>query len=313
MSRSSSIAVVFGLAAGFLACSSSTGSSLPAGSGGSGGSGGSATQGGSSNSASGSSNLAGSSNAASGSSNVSGSGGLSAGGTSGSSGAGGASSGGSGGSGGSAGNGTSMSGSSGFGGAGGNATGGSAGAAGSSGAMATGLSVLTVPLAAATDKAHFLITLGSAVNLSGATISFHVNVHAGTSGVFQAYLQHGGSPDYNQLYQGWQKLSDLSGWQDVVWVVASTANPSTFDETTVARLGIEIGGGSAADFSATTDVVYVDSISLSGGIPAAGPWTFDTTGSISATAFPAADILWLNAASTDTTATGATLTWLSGP
>jgi len=292
--------VALGLVAGVLACSSGTDSSLP------GGSSGSSTQGGSSSSASGSSNVGGSANGASGSSS-----GVGGGGANGSSGAGGTSVGG--GSGGSAGgSGAAAAGSSGTGGSGGNATGGNSGAGGSSGATATGLAVLTVPLASASDKAHFLITLASAVNMSAATITFHVNVHAGTSGTFQAYLQHGGSPDYNQLFQGWQTLSALSGWQDIVWDVASTANPNTFDETMVARLGIEIGGGSAATFSATTDVVYVDSMSLSGGTPTAGPWTFDTQDAISATPFPSSDILWLNTASTDTTASGATLTWLSG-
>jgi hypothetical protein len=221
--------------------------------------------------------------------------------------------------GGSAGTGAGGSSSAGAGGSAGNATGGTgggaaqAGSGGTSSATPAGLAVLTVPLSAAADKAHFLITLSSAVDLSAATITFHVNVHSGTGGVFQAYLQHGGSPDFAQFFQGWQNLSGLSGWQDIVWNVSGTANPSTFDETMVARLGIEIGGGATATFSATTDVLYVDSITVAGATPAAGPWTFDTTASISGTQYPAAGILWLNAAGTDTTATGATLTWLSGP
>jgi hypothetical protein len=279
------MAFVLGLF-GVCACSSSTDP------GGSGGNGASGHAGGGATSTTGASGSSG----ASGGSGASGSGGLggtNSGGSSGSSGAGNA-------------------GSSGAGGSSGSASGGSAGAAGSPGAGATGLAVLTVPLAAATDKAHFLITLASSVDMSAATITFHVNVHAGTSGVFQGYVQHGGAPDYNQLFQGWQTLSALSGWQDIVWNVASTSNPNTFDEKTVARLGIEIGGGSVAAFSAATDVVYVDSIKLSGATPVSGPWTFDTNDSISATTFPSSPILWLNTASTDTTATGTTLTWLSG-
>jgi hypothetical protein len=215
-----------------------------------------------------------------------------------------------GGSGGGAFGGTAAAGTSGSAGSAGSAQAGSGGASTDTG---TGLAVLTVPLAAASDTAHFVITLANTIDMSAATITFHVNVPAGTSGVFQAYIQHGGTPDYAQLFQGWQTLSSLSGWQDIVWDVASTANPNTVDETIVGRLGIEIAGGSVDSFSATTDVVYVDSIRVSAATPASGPWTFDSDASIAATTYPASDILWLNTASTDTSATGATLTWLSAP
>ena len=98
-------------------------------------------------------------------------------------------------------------------GAGGSA--GKSGVAGSGGGEfpANGCASLTVPLTATTGRAHFVITLASGTNFSGATLSMRVYVKAGVGGAISNYVQ---DSTYKLLRDSTPaKLDTLSGWQTV--------------------------------------------------------------------------------------------------
>ena len=67
-----------------------------------------------------------------------------------------------------------------------------------------------------------MIPLAANVDFSAAVITYRVFVRAGSGGYIQAYVQHGGTPDYNLVYHGQQNLSGLSGWTELVWDVGAT-------------------------------------------------------------------------------------------
>ena len=191
---------------------------------------------------------------------------------------------------------------------GGSATGGSATGGGSAVEACPGCARLSVPLAAANHKANFVIALPSVTNFSTAVITYRVFKRAGTGGEVKGYIQHGGSPDYAQLFQSNAlQLSDCDGWEEIVWNVASET--ASYDKSIVARVGIQVTGlGSTAWTNPT--IVYVDSISVQG--PGAGPWNFAdaSTLSSSATISAAPNVLWRN--SGDSPVAGSSVSWL-GP
>ena len=198
------------------------------------------------------------------------------------------------------------------GGSSGETTGGSAGSGGTGGSGGTasetcsGCARLSVPLAAAGDRTHYLIPLSGNVDFSAAVVTYRVFVHAGSGGHIQAYVQHGGIPDYNLVYHGQQSLSGLSGWTNLVWDVGAMSTP--FDKTIVQRVGIEVLAGNTGPWANPT-VVYLDSISVSGA--STGPWTFDTADTVSAAPGGApAGVLWLGFG--DMPVAGSDVTWL-GP
>ena len=178
----------------------------------------------------------------------------------------------------------------------------------------TGCARLSVPLAGANDRAHFIILNSPLLNLSAttATITFRVFVRAGTRGSFQGYVQHGANPDggsggFAQFFQGWQELSNISGFQNIVWNIGSAV--TSFDKTVIERIGIEITGSDTKDSGAWTNptIVYVDSILVSNG----PSFTFDTSGTISSSTTNApAGVMFLN--SFDGPVAGSQVTWL-GP
>jgi hypothetical protein len=162
-----------------------------------------------------------------------------------------------------------------------------------------------VPLAAPDDRGNFLITLPSDTDFSHATIRYRIYKQAGTGGQIKGYVQHGGKPDFAQLFQlDYPMLSSISGWFELVWNVG--AQPANYDKTLVRRVGIQIIGLGSSSWTNPT-VVYVDSISVEG--PSVGPWLFDDASSVSSEANIGAppNVLWRNAG--DNPVAGAAASW----
>jgi len=171
----------------------------------------------------------------------------------------------------------------------------------------SGCAKLSVPLNNASDKANFVIFLPNATNFGSAVMTLRIYRQAGWGGQLKGYVQHSGSPDYAQLFQGTPtELSSLSGWQDVVWNVG--AHVTTFDKSNVARVGVQITAAGSTSWINPT-VVYIDSITLTGA--STGPWNFDNSSSISTSAASSgsANVMFLN--SGDSPVSGANVSWFS--
>jgi len=199
-------------------------------------------------------------------------------------------------------------------GGGGNA--GSAGTAGTGGGGGTtgnevcsGCARLSVALTAATDKAHFVITLPTSTDFTDAVITLRVFRRAGSGGGLRAYLQHN-SPEFEVYELALRPLMSLNGWVDVVYDLAPVTG---YDKTIVRRLGIELIGTGSTSWTNPT-VVYIDSISITNTTLNPSVFAFDTTDSVKPTASvtsPDDQRIWLNRGTNDTNAS-ASLSWL-GP
>jgi hypothetical protein len=105
-------------------------------------------------------------------------------------------------------------------------------------------------------------------------------------------------------------FSGIDGWTTLTWDLSAEASTSPLDKTKVRRLGLEITGAGATSWT-NPMVVYLDSITVT--TPALS-FPFDATASVYATAtssHTADTALWLNNSSSDTTATGSTVSWLT--
>jgi len=189
---------------------------------------------------------------------------------------------------------------------------GGAGGSGGTGTVGDGCAELSVPLNAANDKAHFTISLTGAADLSdpGTTISLRIYVEAGTGGRIFAYAQ---DSEFDFLAPATRPLlADQSGWVTLTWnIAAEPAAMSGMSKANVTRIGIEIQAAPSMTWSNPT-VVYVDSITVDS-TPALS-FGFGMRSTVSTamnqTTDPTGTTLWLNAGSTDTTATGTTLGWV---
>jgi len=197
-------------------------------------------------------------------------------------------------------------------GAGGSVAGAGGSVAGAAGGTQTtkGCAKISVPLNDASDKAHLLISLSSAADLSGATVSMRLYVEAGQGGVIFNYVQDSGSFHFLGVPSAQrQKLSGLSGWSTVTWNVGSEPEAGTgIVKTSIKNIGIEVNAQSSTVWSNPT-IIYVDSITVSS--PSLS-FTFDTTNSVyttPTTTSASGQALWLNNGSTDTTAAGTTISW----
>jgi hypothetical protein len=196
----------------------------------------------------------------------------------------------------------------GAGGSAGNAgTGGAAGA----GATANGCAKLSVPLASAADKAHFVISLTSPADLSQATISMRVYVRAGSGGSIFNYVQDSGTYHFFGVPVAERAvLSNISGWSTVTWGVGAEADSGATGivKTSIKNIGIEVNAQPSSSWLNPT-IIYIDSITIT--TPALS-FTFDGSSSIYPTPTTAAatgQALWTNSGATDTTAVGVTLGW----
>jgi hypothetical protein len=197
------------------------------------------------------------------------------------------------------------------------ASAGSAGLAGSGGTGAspplttcTGCARLEAPFDSSDDKANFVINLPNTVFLGNAQITFRVYREAGTGGAVKGYIQHGGSPDFHQLFQSNAvRLSVLKGWTEFTWNVGAQEAPN-YDKN-VARIGIQITAEGSTEWAKPT-IVYLDSITVTNA--SAGPWTFNDGGTI-ITGDPmcpathsSRNVLWCNGG--DSPVSGTRITWL---
>jgi hypothetical protein len=216
----------------------------------------------------------------------------------------------SGGTGGNAGNGGSGAGSGGNGGSGGKGGTGTGG----SGTTANGCAELSVPLNGTMDKAHFTISLNSPADLGspGTTMSLRIYVEDGEGGRIFPYAQ---DADYNFLGPATADralLAEQQGWETITWnVAAEPAGTSGIDKSNITRIGIEIQAAGSTSWSNPT-IVYVDSISVDDPALSFG---FGMSSSVSTatnqTTDPNSQVLWLNADSADTTATGSEASWVA--
>jgi hypothetical protein len=171
----------------------------------------------------------------------------------------------------------------------------------------SGCARLSVPLAAQADHANFAITLSGTMNFSSAVLTARIYKQAGSGGQFKFYVQHSGTPDFNQLFQNTPvELSSFSGWLDVTWNVGT--QQASYDKTIVGRVGVQVTGGGSTSWTNPT-LVYVDSITVTG--VTAGPWRFETSGSISTTPATsgATGVLFCN--SGDSPVSGSAVSWYS--
>ena len=201
----------------------------------------------------------------------------------------------------------------GIGGAGGGMGGAVAGSAGAGGAIAgagganqtaSGCVKLSVPLDDVNDKAHFVVSLASTVDLSSATISMRIYVQAGQGGTIFNYVQDSGTYHFLGPAKR-QQLSTVSGWSTLTWNVGTEPDSAGTGivKTSIKSIGIELNAQPSSPWSNPT-IVYVDSLSAES--PALS-FAFDASSSISASNTSGA--LWLNTGASDTTATGSTLSW----
>jgi hypothetical protein len=198
-------------------------------------------------------------------------------------------------------------------GAGGTGTGGTAGTAGAAGAGATanGCAKLSVPLASATDKAHFVISLTSAADLSQAIISMRVYVRAGSGGSIFNYVQDSGTYHFFGVPLAERPvLSSISGWSTITWGVGAEPDSGATGivKTSIKNIGIEVNAQPSSSWLNPT-IIYIDSITIT--TPALS-FTFDGSSSVYPTPTTVAatgQALWINSGTTDTTAVGVTLVW----
>jgi len=202
--------------------------------------------------------------------------------------------------------------------AGSGGTGGSGGGAGSAGSGGSppmnGCAKLSVPLDDANDRAHFVISLPSATDLSSPTtaiISMHLYVQAGAAGTVFNYVQDSGNNWFGVTTAQRPLLSSVVGWQTLTFNVGAQAATGGIVKTDVRRLGIEINAAPATSGWSKPTVVYIDSITVA--TPALS-FTFDTTGTVSPNptgSDVAGQVLWQHNGSTDTTAAGTALSWVA--
>jgi len=188
--------------------------------------------------------------------------------------------------------------------------GGSTAGAGGQTQVVKGCAKLSVPLNDTGDKAHFVVTLNSVTDLSGATISMRLYVQAGQGGTIFNYVQD--SPSFHFLgVPAAQRhtLSSFGGWSTLTWNVSAEPDGGTgIVKNSIKNIGIEVNAQPSTLWSNPT-VIYVDSITVSS--PTLS-FTFDASSAVSptpATTSAAGQALWLNSGSTDTTAAGSTLSW----
>lgn len=172
-----------------------------------------------------------------------------------------------------------------------------------------GCAKLSVPLVDGSDRGgNFVLFLGQTLDFSSARVHYRVYRETGTGGVIKGYVQHSGTPDYQQLFQrDGKNLEDLHGWQTLTFDVGG--HQTTFDKTIVARVGIQITGFEGTE-PKTPAIVYLDSISLEGAGDSA--WNFDHSGTVVYSWETSASngILFVNRG--DNPADGTSLNWL-GP
>jgi hypothetical protein len=203
-------------------------------------------------------------------------------------------------------------GSSGAGGAtGGAGSGGTAGGGGSGGSVtvANGCARLSVPLDDTEDRAHFVISLTSNANFSAAVITMRVYAAAASGGSIRNYVQDGTT---FRFLGNSTRPAFTAGWQTITWDVGlQDPGTSMIDKASIKRIGIEVNAAPSTAWASGATVLFVDSVTVA---TPTHSFTFDAASSLTTTAAttdPSTAILWLNSGTSDTTATGVTLSWVA--
>ncbi len=139
----------------------------------------------------------------------------------------------------------------------------------------SGCARLSVPLMEVDSFTQYQVDLGDAVDLSAATITFHVCRVAGSGGVFQPQVSE--DSGYTGNYDGGDtNIADImdcnDGFEDIVFTAAGGGG--SFPATSVTHIGIQIHSGNVAVAWTNPTVIYVDSITVAGGPDSAGPFNF---------------------------------------
>lgn len=184
------------------------------------------------------------------------------------------------------------------------------GMAGTGGGTATGCAKITMPIAAATDQAHFVITLTNAANFSAATITIHYFVLSGTGGIIFPYIQDTSFAFLGQS-TGTKAALQSNSWGTITWNAGADTG-ATIDKTKVNRIGIEVNINGAATYSNPT-TLFIDSITVA--TPSLS-FPFDTSSSVDGSSngvdvTSPAQSLWINTSSSDTTAKSVATAWVA--
>ncbi len=198
---------------------------------------------------------------------------------------------------------------------GGAGSGGTAGGGGSGGSVtvANGCARLDVPLDDTGDRAHFVISLSSAINMSAATISLRVYAASASGGSIFSYVQDGESTVHFFGPPAGSRPAFTAGWQTVTWNVGTEPPGSTgIVKTNIRRIGIEVNAAPATVWATPSTILFVDSVTVA---TPAQTFTFGTTDTVTTTPSNGLDVagqvLWLSSATSDTTATGVALSWVA--
>ena len=194
---------------------------------------------------------------------------------------------------------------------------GSAGSAGSAGAGGspgvTGCAKLSLAMDDASDRAHFVISLASATDLTSTTtgiVSMRVYVQAGAAGTIFNYVQDSQFRYLGVTTASRPALKSLSGWQTLTFNVGQTSGSSGIAKNDIRRIGIEINAAPDTAGWSNPTVVYVDSISV---VSPALSFPFDSSASVNSTAGNtdlSNQVMWQHNGSSDTTATNVALSWV---
>ncbi|WP_437691023.1 hypothetical protein [Sorangium sp. So ce176] len=126
----------------------------------------------------------------------------------------------------------------------------------------SGCARLSVPLTAAKQATQFFIGFDEAIDLTGATVTFRVRAHTGTSGGVQPFVQNGADLFWANIGYTWNPVADLGEWTEFKIDVDTAAAASPFfNRTVVEVIGLNIAAGDTGPWANPT-VIYVDSITV---------------------------------------------------
>ncbi|MGK4008970.1 hypothetical protein WMF31_40575 [Sorangium sp. So ce1036] len=125
-----------------------------------------------------------------------------------------------------------------------------------------GCARLSVPLTSAAQATQFFIEFDEPVDLTGATVTFRVKAHTGTSGGVQPFVQNGADLFWANIGYSWNPVADLGAWADLTLDVDALAPASpSFNRTVVKLIGLQVAAGATGPWTNPT-VIYVDSITV---------------------------------------------------
>ncbi|MGK3965956.1 hypothetical protein WMF38_17470 [Sorangium sp. So ce118] len=126
----------------------------------------------------------------------------------------------------------------------------------------SGCARFSVPLARAGQATQFFIGFDEAIDLTGATVTFRVRAHTGTSGGVQPFVQNGVSLFWAYIGFTWSPVADLGEWTEIkIDVDAAAAASPNFNRTLVEMIGLQVTAGDTGPWTNPT-VIYVDSITV---------------------------------------------------